>query len=67
MKKTSTQIGLGIALGAGLGAAVALVIGSGGLWLALGVALGIVLGASMWRRKSEYDEVIRNKKLTADS
>jgi uncharacterized membrane protein YfcA len=67
MKKTSTQIGLGIALGAGLGAAVALVIGSGGLWLALGVALGIVFGASMWRRKSEYDEVIRNKKLTADS
>jgi hypothetical protein len=63
MRKPSSESGLGIALGAGLGAAVALLIGSGGLWLALGVALGIVLGASMARKKSAAD----GKKLTADN
>jgi uncharacterized membrane protein len=40
MKKKSTQIGLCIALGAGLGAALSIALGTGSAWLALGIAIG---------------------------
>jgi hypothetical protein len=50
MKKPSMQIGLGIALGAGIGAAFAVVLGSGGAWLAIGIAIGVIIGASMSKR-----------------
>jgi hypothetical protein len=43
------QVGLGIALGAGIGLAVALILGSGGAWLAVGIAFGVILGKAMSR------------------
>jgi hypothetical protein len=52
MKKPSMQIGLGLMLGAGLGAAVAVVLGYGGLWLAVGVLVGIAIGSAMTRQKT---------------
>ncbi len=52
MKKPSMQIGLGIALGAGIGMAVAAVLGSGGAWLAIGIAMGVVIGVAMSKRKA---------------
>lgn len=56
MRKPSMQIGLGIALGAGLGAAITVVLGTGGLWLALGMVIGIVLGGSMSRKRNHNDQ-----------
>ncbi|MBO0912262.1 MAG: hypothetical protein J2P13_10755 [Acidobacteria bacterium] len=51
MKLPSVQIGAGIAFGAGIGAAAALLIGTGAAWLAFGIVIGIVIGAGMSRRK----------------
>lgn len=51
MKKPSTQIGLGIALGAGIGAAITIFLGTGVAWLAIGIALGVVIGAAITKRK----------------
>ena len=50
---TSMQIILGIVLGIGIGAGVALVLGSGGLWLAVGLAIGIAIGAAMSRKNKD--------------
>ncbi len=52
MKRPSMQIGLGTALGAGVGAAITLLLGTGGLWLVLGIAIGLAIGASMSRKAS---------------
>jgi hypothetical protein len=52
MKRPSMQIGLGIVLGAVLGAGMVLVIGSGGLWLAAGIAIGVAVGSAIARRKT---------------
>jgi hypothetical protein len=46
------QIGFGIALGAGIGAAVAVILGTGGAWLGVGIALGVAIGAAMWKGKA---------------
>jgi len=64
MKKPSMQIGLGIAFGAGIGAAIAVVLGSGGAWLAIGIAVGIVIGLTMSKRKAGSSplEAVRNDK-----
>jgi hypothetical protein len=62
MKRPSMQIGLGIALGAGIGAAVALIVGTGGAWLAMGITIGVVIGAAMSKRKADSSrlEAVRN-------
>jgi hypothetical protein len=52
MNRPVAQIGLGIAFGAGLGAATAVVLGTGGAWLAIGIALGVVIGAAMFLRRA---------------
>jgi O-antigen ligase len=44
MKAPYLQVGFGLLLGAGMGLAVALLFGSRGLWLALGLAIGVVIG-----------------------
>jgi type IV secretory pathway TrbD component len=49
MKTFYLQVGLGLALGAGTAAAFALIFGSRGLWLALGLAIGLVIGVSTAR------------------
>ncbi|HEX5435159.1 MAG TPA: hypothetical protein VFY05_13040 [Candidatus Angelobacter sp.] len=49
----SMQILLGLMFGMGIGAAAALVLGSGGLWLAIGLAIGIAMGATMSRKNKE--------------
>jgi hypothetical protein len=49
MNKPSMQIGLGIALCAGIGAAMAVALGTGGVWLAVGIAVGVAIGAAMSR------------------
>ncbi len=54
------QIGLGIVLGMGIGAGVAIILGTGGLWLALGIAIGVAVGAAMSRnsRKATSQRLI---------
>jgi hypothetical protein len=52
MKQPSMQIGLGIVLGIGSGAGVAFILGSGGLWLAIGIAIGVAVGVTMSRNSS---------------
>ena len=56
MKRPSMQIGLCIAFGAGIGAALAVVLGSGGLWLALGIAIGVAIGAAMSHKNSHKND-----------
>ena len=51
MKKPSMQIGLVIALGAGIGIAIDAAFGSGGSWLAIGIAIGVAIGAAMSKQK----------------
>ena len=53
----SMQIILGIVLGVCIGAGVALVLGSGGLWLAAGLAIGIGIGAVMARKNHAAEQV----------
>jgi CBS-domain-containing membrane protein len=50
MNRSFSQIGLGITFGAGLGAATAVLLGSGGAWLAIGIAVGLIIGAAMFRK-----------------
>lgn len=50
---SSMQILLGLVLGIGIGAGVAVVLGSGGLWLAVGLAIGVAVGAAMARKNKE--------------
>ena len=45
--------GTRVALGAGIGAAFAVALGTGGFWLAVGIAAGVAIGVSMSRKKSE--------------
>jgi hypothetical protein len=54
--------GLGIAFGAALGAAAAVILGSGGLWLAIGIAIGIAIGAAMTRNavKANHQRLTTN-------
>ena len=56
MKRPSIQVGLGIAMGAGIGAALALILGTSGAWLAGGIIIGLLIGASLSRarRVSEW-------------
>jgi hypothetical protein len=65
MKRPATfmQVVLGIVLGMGIGAGVALVLGSGGLWLAVGLALGIAIGAAMSRNARN---IHNEKAMTSD-
>ena len=49
----SMQIILGIVFGVCIGAGVALILGSGGLWLAVGLVIGIAIGAVMARKNKE--------------
>jgi hypothetical protein len=55
MKRPSIQIGLGIALGTGFGLAAAVILGSGGAWLALGIAIGVIVGWSLARTRGEKE------------
>ena len=57
MKKPSMQIGLGLMFGAGLGMAIAIILGNGGLWLAVGVVVGIVMGRAMTRHQMSNQRV----------
>lgn len=61
---TSMQILLGVVLGIGIGAGVALILGSGGLWLAVGLAIGIAIGAVMARKSKEVTQA--NQRSTAN-
>jgi hypothetical protein len=49
MMNKSKHPALGIVLGAGLGAITAFILGSSGLWLALGIAIGIAIGGVITR------------------
>jgi hypothetical protein len=59
MKRPSMQIALGIVFGAGMGAGTAVLLGTGGAWLAIGIALGIAIGAAMFRKHPEQEHVQR--------
>jgi len=50
MKHSSMQVAFGLVLGAGAGAAIAMIAGVGGLWLAVGIALGVMIGSWMTRK-----------------
>ncbi len=54
---SSMQILLGVVLGIGIGAGVALILGSGGLWLAVGLAIGIAIGVAMSRKNHAAQQV----------
>jgi hypothetical protein len=47
----SKNTGLGIAVGAGLGAAAGFIFGQMGFWLAMGIAIGLVVGGVFGRTK----------------
>ncbi len=64
MKKPFLQIGAGVGLGVVVGAATAVILGSGGAWLAVGIALGIAIGAAMFRRN--HGGEVETKRLKAD-
>jgi len=53
MKRPSMQVGLGIALWAGIGIAISVALGSGGAWLAIGIAIGVLIGTMMSRNRAE--------------
>lgn len=53
MKPRYLQVGSGLALGAGMAIAVAFILGSRGLWLALGLAIGVVIGDWMARASAK--------------
>jgi hypothetical protein len=53
-RQPGSMIGVGIAIGAGFGVALGLVLDSLGLGIAIGVSLGVAIGAGMeQRRKGE--------------
>jgi hypothetical protein len=50
MKHPSMQVAFGLVLGAGVGAAIAMIAGIGGIWLTIGIALGVMIGSWMTRK-----------------
>ncbi len=56
MAGKSKHGGLGIAFGAILGALAAVILGSGGVWLAIGIAVGIAMGAALFRSDPQSQE-----------
>jgi len=66
MKRSSMQVAFGLVLGAGVGAAIAIIAGTGGLWLTVGIALGVVIGSWM-TRKSRTELKADRRQLTANS
>lgn len=52
MRKPSMQVGFGLVLGAGIGIAAAVILGSGSFWLAVGIAVGVAVGTAMARASS---------------
>jgi len=50
MKHSSMQVAFGLVLGAGAGAAIAIIAGVGGLWLTVGIAVGVLIGSWMAKR-----------------
>jgi len=66
MKRSSMQVAFGLVLGAGAGAAIAIIVGSGGIWLTIGIAVGVVIGSWM-TRKSRTELKADRRQLTADS
>ena len=49
MKRPSIQIALGAVLGAGL----AIILGAGGFWLAVGIAIGVALGFTLSHKSNK--------------
>jgi len=66
MKRSSMQVAFGLVLGAGVGAAIAIIAGTGGLWLTVGIALGVVIGSWM-TRKSRTELKADRRQVTANS
>ena len=66
MKHSSMQIAFGLVLGAGVGAAIAIIVGSGGVWLTIGIAVGVVIGSWM-TRKSKTELKADSRQLKAES
>jgi predicted lysophospholipase L1 biosynthesis ABC-type transport system permease subunit len=56
MKKASMHIGFGIALGAGSGAVLSMILGAGSAWLAVGIVVGIAIGAAVPRTTSNAND-----------
>jgi len=66
MKHSSMQIAFGLVLGAGVGAAIAIIVGTGGVWLTIGIAVGVVIGSWM-TRKSKTELKADSRQLKAES
>ena len=66
MKHSSMQIAFGLVLGAGVGAAIAIIVGTGGVWLTIGIAVGVVIGSWM-TRKSKTELKADSQQLKAES
>jgi len=66
MKRPAMQISFGVALGAGMGGALAIVLGAGAAWLGIGIVIGILIGASMSSKKAD-SEPARSRRAGAAS
>ena len=56
MKDGSQNLGVWIAIGAGIGTALGVAMNNIGLWLAIGVAIGAALGAARIKKGSSKDD-----------
>ena len=56
MKSGQQNLGMWIAIGAGIGTALGAATDNMGMWLALGVSMGLIFGTFMGRRKDEDKE-----------
>jgi hypothetical protein len=69
MKNKSQWIGLGIALGAGVGAALGVATHQIGPWLVIGMGIGLAIASGMAERRTTAscgtDPAAKNKKLAA--
>ena len=58
MKRASIEISFGIALGAGIGGALAVLLGAGAAWLGIGMVIGVVIGAAMSRKRADSSPAV---------
>ena len=63
--KNESKIGVGIALGCGIGAAIGVATDNLGLWIAVGIAIGAGIGTSLTKKGNKKMianlEIIENK------
>lgn len=67
MRSRTSWIGLGMALGAGIGAALGVVTHQMGAWLPIGTGVGIAIASALIERKSEAGQSPRTQKRVSSA